>query len=562
MSLARHALARQWRRLAALCLTLGLLVTHQPPAAADDPATDTPPDPRFGAVEAFWVPEQAAATRLGWERILFYWSEIQPTGPDDWNTLHVDDRWLADAAARGREVVGVLKQTPAWATDGIPSAGVPRGLYAPVDDPANLWANYVRRVAAYYAPRGVHHWVIWNEPDITPDVFGHEFSGSVDDYFRLVQVAHQVMKAVDPQAVIHLAGTTYWHDAVAGRPQYLQRFLEVAAADPDAAANGYYFDVISLHIYFRVETIPQIIAATDAIQAQFGLDKPIWINETNAAPNRDPLWPVERPDFVVDLEQQAWFITQAFALGLATGAERVGVYKFTDVLVPPGEEPFGLLRADLSPRPAYTALQTVIAQLSGFEAVRLASTDAAHVVTFTLPDRTVRVAWARGAATTVALVALGTDARLVDALGGATPMTARDGGYTLALDAARCPDECLIGGPPVYVVEQRVVPTTETAPPPATAAPPLVRTEPPASTVTVGAEPVAPVAVGPTAGAPAPEAAAPQVAAPESAAPEAAATAEEGGNSAESTPTRPWWPAGALLLALFGLALWRWRTRM
>ena len=47
------------------------------------------------------------------------------------------------------------------------------------DDPNNLWATYVRQVADYYGPRGVHHWIIWNEPDIAPDVYGHEFSGTI-----------------------------------------------------------------------------------------------------------------------------------------------------------------------------------------------------------------------------------------------------------------------------------------------------------------------------------------------------------------------------------------------
>ena len=106
-------------------------------------------DPRFGVIEAFWQPEEAAALPVGWDRILFYWNEIQPTGPDDWNTLHVLEEWLVEAEAQDRMVMGLLKNTPAWATDGAPFSGVPRGLYLPVDDPDNLWAGYVRKVVEY-----------------------------------------------------------------------------------------------------------------------------------------------------------------------------------------------------------------------------------------------------------------------------------------------------------------------------------------------------------------------------------------------------------------------------
>lgn len=456
----------------------GLVGLAPPPAGAQNEAPTATPrpggarDPRFGVVEAFWSPEQAAALGPGWERILFYWSEIQPAGPEDWNTLHVLEEWLREADAQGRQVVGLLKHTPAWATDGPAFGGVPRGLYLPVEDPDNLWANYVRRIAAYYGPLGVHHWIIWNEPDIDVDTYGNEFAGSVADYYRLVKVAYLVMKETDPQAQIHLAGVTFWHDELAGREQYVQRFLEVAAADPEAAAHGYFFDYLSLHIYFRVETVGWIVTRMEEIQASFGLDKPIWIVETNAAPTMDPLWPVERPTFAVDLAQQAWYIVQAYALGFAAGAESIGVYKFSDVLVPPGAESFGLLRADFSERPAFVAYQTVIEYLQGFTAVAVQETAAYRVVSFTRPGDTVHVLWAREpTAVTLRFPAGAAAATLVTALGETAPLPAVDGAYLLTLEGARCYDECIIGGPPLLVVEPRPGDATPETPAPVPASP-------------------------------------------------------------------------------------------
>ena len=43
------------------------------------------PDPRFGAVEAFRAPADAAELGLGWERAIFFWNQLQPSGPDEWN---------------------------------------------------------------------------------------------------------------------------------------------------------------------------------------------------------------------------------------------------------------------------------------------------------------------------------------------------------------------------------------------------------------------------------------------------------------------------------------------
>ena len=157
-------------------IVIGQLVMIQPAAAQDDDGTATP-DPRFGAIESFWAAEEAAELDAGWERILFYWNQIQPTGPDDWNTLHVLEEWLDEANVQDRQVLGVLKNTPewAWSPDGEASAAaVPNGLYLPVNDPDNLWADYTRKVAEYYGPLGVHNWIIWNEPDIDPGVYGYE----------------------------------------------------------------------------------------------------------------------------------------------------------------------------------------------------------------------------------------------------------------------------------------------------------------------------------------------------------------------------------------------------
>jgi hypothetical protein len=413
---------------------------------------DEQPDHRFGIVEAFWEADEAAELGVGWDRILFYWNEIQPTGPDDWNTLHVLEEWLDDARAENRLVMGLLKNTPAWATDAEPFSGIPRGLYLPVDDPENLWAGYVRKVVKYYAPLGVHHWIVWNEPEIEAGVYGHEFSGSTRDYYQLLKVAYQVAKEEDAEAVIHLAGWSYWHD-----PTWLGQFLGVATADPEGAANNYFFDIITLHIYFRVETVEELIQETWAIQRRYGVQKPIWINETNASPNLDPLWPVERPNFQVDLDQQASFIVQAHALGFGANATSIGIYKLLDILLPPGGESFGILRPDSSRRPAFDAYRTTIKYLSGFSfPVGRQQEEDYYSFTFQRPDSVTRILWARKADDLILKVpALADEAKVVSALGDTeTVVQAYRGHYRIRLRGARCAPACDIGGPPVFLIEQ------------------------------------------------------------------------------------------------------------
>jgi hypothetical protein len=406
-------------------------------------------DDRFGMTEVFWLPEEAQELGVGWERILFYWREIQPTGPDDWNTLHVREEWLTEANAQDRTVVGLIKNTAPWASTDGTEAGVPEGLYLPLDDPGNLWANYVRRLAEYYSRFNVHHWIIWNEPEIEPGVYGFEYAGTTADYYQLLKSAYKVIKESDPDAVIHLAGLTWWHD-----PTFLERLLALAAADPESAENDFFFDVISLHIYFRSETVRSLVEEVNTIQGRYGLEKPIWINETNAPPNRDPDWPVDRPRFTIDLEQQAWFIVQAMALGFASGAERIGVYKLIDIHLPPGGESFGVVRPDYSRRPAFDAFKLTTRCFGGFTDVFLEERPEYYHVTFERPDELIHVAWARTATdTSVRIPATSETAAMVSIDHSVSSVLADEGSYVLQLPGQRCDVECLVGGEPLVLVE-------------------------------------------------------------------------------------------------------------
>lgn len=426
----------------------GLILTLLMLGPARSTAQDAP-DPRFGMTEAFWLPEEARDLGVGWERILFYWREIQPLGPDDWNTLHVLEEWLVEAESQGREVVGLIKNTAPWASVDGSEAGLPKGLNLAVDDPDNLWANYVGRLADYYGPRGVHHWIIWNEPEIAQGVYGFEFAGTAADYYQLLKTSYKVMKQRDPEAVIHLAGLTWWHD-----PTFLDRLLAIAAADPEADANGYFFDVISLHIYFRTETIKSIVEEVAAIQGRYGLEKPIWINEMNAPPNRDPEWPVERPRFNVDLDQQAWFIIQAVALGFASGAERIGVYKLLDIHLPPGGESFGLVRPDQSHRPAYNAYKMTTRCFGAFEDIAMQEDPLFYQITFSRPGSLTHVAWSRTQSAAVVQIDASTENAAVIAPSGArSEVVSEQGVYELHLSGQRCDQECLVGGEPLVLVE-------------------------------------------------------------------------------------------------------------
>ena len=435
----------------------GLLLAALAWSIATPAHADPVIDSRFGVVQAYEAPEVADDIEVGWERLFFSWPELQPQGPGDWNPAYpyFDDATIQRELDAGRELVGLLINTPPWASDGGGYASVPRGLYLPYDDPGNTWGQFVAGVVRRYAGR-IDRWIVWNEPDIWDATHaGYTWSGSVQDYYRLVQVAYLAARDANSNARIHLAGFTYWWDVNYGRRPYLLRFLDVVAADPTAAAHDYYFDVATVHAYFQPEQVYDLVRFTREALLAHGIDKPVWVNETNAPPSDDPQGPIDGPLFPVRLDEQPAFIIQAFAMALAAGAERVELYKMIDEPQLFSGEPYGLLRHDGSRRPAVAAFDVVTDTFAGFTEATLRRAGPVNAVRLPRGQQTTTVLWNRGRRDVwVQVSAAASGGVVVDASGRRRVVRAVDGVYTLRLPGALCTvDDCIIGGPPRLLIE-------------------------------------------------------------------------------------------------------------
>lgn len=481
-------------RAAWLVAAVVLAVTLSAPQLRTSPVVAAGiPDYRFGVVEAYHAPAAAWELGAGWGRVTFRWIEIQPNNPDEWNIVPISDEALAVELSHGRQVVGLISNTPDWATDWPVGAGVPQGLYLPTDHPNNLWAGFMRSIVGRYAGR-IDHWIIWNEPEIPPSPY-MTWGGSIDDFVQLQRVAYTVAREANPNAVIHLAGIShYWNEVWFGQ------LLDALVAHPEAAANDHFFDIATVHIYFRPDAVYDITSGYLRLMRERGLNKPIWIAETNAAPSEDPAWPVENPQFHITLQDQAGYIVQAFSMGIAAGAGRIAVYNMSDD--DPGltanPEPYGLIRADGSRRPAFTAFQVAAAHLSEFTGGAVERLDSVAVVRVDRGPGTTTVAWSRTAeAQQASIPARMAQALRVDATGAASYVYPVGGYYSVSLAGANCQPECLIGGPPVLIVEEELAATeepTETPTPEPTDTP-----LPPTPSVTTTPEPTTTPTAVPTA---------------------------------------------------------------
>ena len=442
-----------------------------------------PVDARFGVVESYV--NQAEANNLGaaWTRVRFHWAEVQAGGPGTW-TSSVSEAQINGEIGAGRTVVGLLIGVPDWAWDG----GLPAGLWLPYNDPNNTWANFVREAVSRYNGR-INHWIIWNEPDIgDPNAPGYTWPGSVEDFFQLQRVAYLVAKETNPNAVIHLPAFTHFWD-----PNYIYNFLDVIVADPAAADNNYYFDVVTAHLYFQPDSIYSLIQQFYGAVGSRGIPwKPLWLVETNAPPIDDPAWPVSNYTFKVTQQEQAAFIPQALASALAAGAQRIAIYKLQDT---PGDEaanpePFGLLRMDGSRRPAFNSYQVAIRYLAGMQGVKRERWDHVGQIRLNQGDYSTTVLFSRlPAPQTAEIEATANTAVLVDQWGSRRSISAQNGVFTVDLPGALCTqtagDYCMIGGEVFYLVQANEGGSIPGAPPPASA-PATATSDPDAPTNTPG----------------------------------------------------------------------------
>jgi hypothetical protein len=417
------------------------------------------PPPRFGINQSWESPDFADTAGADWSRVVLWWSEFQKTGPDEFDLFATGhDVHLNDEINRGRELAGVLLNTPRWAsTDGSPN-GAPTNLYLPHDHPDNYWGQFTRILAEHYAGR-IDSWIIWNEVDIQRGEWS-TWSGSLDDYVHLLKVAYRSIKSVNPNGRVVPFGAAWWYDQGAT----LQQMLDLIAADPEAGEFNGYMDAANLHLYSRPSDIPRIVDWYREQLGARGLDKPIWVAETNAVPYDDPNWPASKANLRVSLEEQASYIVQACAMSLAVGVEKVSVNRMIDGTdFEAGGEPFGMVRNDGTARPALTAFQVVTSYFGGVDEGELFPIDPSGLTRVVLRkrDEVVTVVWNTLAADGEFFIpAVRENALQVSKYGDASVVQASNGEYLLTLAGATAnsneadPEDFVVGGDPLILVER------------------------------------------------------------------------------------------------------------
>lgn len=313
-----------------------------------------------------WLGAQGLAAELNdakslgmkWIRLDLDWSDVQPTSAAGYHWSYFD-RVVNAARARGLSLLPVLTYTPAWARP----AGATNKMWAPAK-PAQF-AAFAAAAVRRYAPKGIHTWEIWNEPNTT--AFWQPQPNAAA-YVKLLRPTVAAMRKRDPHAFIVSGGLA---------PDARGFLSSMCALGANRLVNA-----IGYHPYSFPLT-PQNPATWNAWR-QISATKPSLrsILAAHGTPGR-PIWgteygaPTNGPG--TEATAQGWpqgtfpdHVSEAFQATLATDSVAAAVktpglralFWFTDRDAGTDqntpEDFFGLRKADGTPKPVYAALRNAI----------------------------------------------------------------------------------------------------------------------------------------------------------------------------------------------------------
>lgn len=279
----------------------------------------------------------AALAGVNWVRDRLRWRDLQPEPGALKPPPTTYDTSAQVFTEAGLQVLQVFHDTPPWAAEGRDATG----RFAP--DLRHIYE--FARVLGQRFKGTVSAWEPWNEANIS--VFGGH---SVDELCSWQKAAWLGFKAADTNVIVGWNVTTTL-------PTIAQtRGLQLNRAWP-------YYDTYNIHTY----EWPHIYPAIWKPAREAAAGRPLWITEADrGTPHlKNPPWYDQDPE--LELRKAEW-LAQSFATSIFGGATRhfhfiLGNYQEGN------NTQFGLLREDLTPRPAYVALAAVGRWLAGAQAL-------------------------------------------------------------------------------------------------------------------------------------------------------------------------------------------------
>lgn len=281
------------------------------------------------------VLDKVAAAGIRWIRVDANWAALEPQNDVyQWEPL---DRVVNHADSIGLSILLVLGYTPAWANGNI-------GIGHPPDNVAH-WEDFITVIVNRYKDK-VKYWNLWNEPNAA-DFFARGKDVFVSQIFLPGAIA---LKAADPEAFV--VGPELAHLTSVNHEWYfwMKYILTEAGNHVDIISHHIYKNEGVTHIYKLLTEGDGTIPSVRGILEEVGMDtKPFWITETGW--NTNSFTEAEQGENYLEILRKR--ATEDFP-------QKIFFYEIMDDPAA-GIDPWGILRSDMSEKPAYGIYKGYIA---------------------------------------------------------------------------------------------------------------------------------------------------------------------------------------------------------
>ncbi|CAN5648188.1 hypothetical protein BH23CHL2_BH23CHL2_23240 [soil metagenome] len=324
--------------------------------------------------------DMIAGAGIGYIRQIFGWFDIEPLEKGvyidrfDNSTWMKFDRIVDLAEERDIEIIARLEKPPNWSREGQENVETfPDGPPNDVQD----WVDYVEAVATRYEGR-IRYYQLWNEPNLEGEWGGLPIDPA--GYLGLLQSGYTAIKAIDPDAVVLLAGlapTDQRGPVNVSELIYLQDLYDLGAADyfdiVSAMVYGYGFSPYDRRVDFARNNFSRVIHLREIMERNGDDAKPIWAVEYGWVALPDD-WQGEPSPWgePVSRETQARYLIEGYKRAQREwpwmGVMSIWTFRFS---LPPDHPDqaanptrgFALVEHDFTPYPAYEALKASRADL-------------------------------------------------------------------------------------------------------------------------------------------------------------------------------------------------------
>lgn len=192
----------------------------------------------------------------------------------------------------------------------------------------------------------IQYWEVMNEVNETRYSDSVSIDSTILRYMPLLQLTYNKLKKANPSIMVTSTGFNDVYDG----------FID--AMSGSECVN--YFDILNFHVYDKPEKLSKRFSKIRGLMDKFQWGKPVWISECGMSTYVENVYSTSILDKFKE-EEQAYRLPRMYIISFAYGVEKVFTFSMRSRENNKNnkEDCFGILHADLSPKPAFYAYKTM-----------------------------------------------------------------------------------------------------------------------------------------------------------------------------------------------------------